>query len=127
MNPSVIPCLSYADAPKAIGWLCAAFGFEKHLVVPDANGGIAHSQLTVPGGMIMVGSKRPEQTGANGTIYVVVKDPAALRARAAAAGADVGELVEHDYGGCGFPVSDLEGTPWYFGSYDPLDPATHAG
>lgn len=126
MNPSVIPCLSYADAPQAIDWLCAAFGFEKHLVVPDEAGGIAHSQLTVPGGVIMVSSTKPDQTWTNGTLYVVVKDPAALRARAEAAGAKVGELVEHHYGGCGFPVSDLEGTPWYFGSYDPLDSATHA-
>ena len=27
----IIPALRYADAPTAIEWLCAAFGFEKHL------------------------------------------------------------------------------------------------
>lgn len=26
---TVIPCLRYRDAPAAIDWLCAAFGFEK--------------------------------------------------------------------------------------------------
>src|SRR5439155_22308890 len=31
---SVIPCLLYRHAPKAIEWLCRAFGFEEHLVVP---------------------------------------------------------------------------------------------
>ncbi|MGH8489871.1 MAG: VOC family protein, partial [Gammaproteobacteria bacterium] len=26
---TVIPCLRYRNAPAAIEWLCAAFGFEK--------------------------------------------------------------------------------------------------
>lgn len=30
---NVIPGLRYLDAPRAIDWLCEAFGFEKHLVV----------------------------------------------------------------------------------------------
>lgn len=41
----VIPGLRYRDAPGAIEWLCNAFGFEKHLVVPDEAGGTAHAQL----------------------------------------------------------------------------------
>ena len=127
MNPSIIPCLIYRDAPKAIDWLCAAFGFEKHLVVPGDDGSIVHSQLQIPGGMVMISSRRdPKSATAVHPLYVVVKDPAALRVRAEAAGAEVGELVDHDYGGCGFPAKDLEGFEWYFGSYDPLDPSTHA-
>ena len=31
---SIMPCLRYRDAPKAIEWLCSVFGFEKQLVVP---------------------------------------------------------------------------------------------
>ena len=31
---TVIPALRYRDAPAAIAWLCRAFGFEQHLVVP---------------------------------------------------------------------------------------------
>ena len=53
---SAIPCLRYRDAPAAIDWLRRVFGFEKHLVVPDTDGGIAHAQLTLGGGMIMLGS-----------------------------------------------------------------------
>ncbi|HEX7441145.1 MAG TPA: hypothetical protein VF319_13720 [Caldimonas sp.] len=41
---SVIPALRYRDAPAAIDWLCRVFGFERHLVVPDAHGGIAHDE-----------------------------------------------------------------------------------
>ena len=31
---TVVLTLRYQDAPKAIDWLCRAFGFEKQLVVP---------------------------------------------------------------------------------------------
>ncbi len=39
---TVIPCLRYRNAPAAIEWLCQAFGFEKHLIVPGEGGTIAH-------------------------------------------------------------------------------------
>ncbi|MDX1649873.1 MAG: glyoxalase, partial [Myxococcota bacterium] len=54
---TIVPSLRYRDAPKAIDWLCQAFGFEKHLVVPgEDEGRIAHAQLTFGNGMIMLGS-----------------------------------------------------------------------
>ena len=39
-----------------IEWLCKAFGFERHLIVEDGKGGIAHAQLTLGPGMIMLGT-----------------------------------------------------------------------
>ena len=48
----IIPTMRYSDAVAAIEWLRRAFGFEQHLVVPDADGGIAHAQLTLGDGMI---------------------------------------------------------------------------
>ena len=53
---TIIPGLRYQDAPAAIEWLCRAFGFEKHLVVPGEGDTIAHAQLTFGNGMIMLGS-----------------------------------------------------------------------
>jgi len=47
MTSTIIPCLRYRDAPRMIEWLCQAFGFERHLVVEDGKGGIAHAQLTL--------------------------------------------------------------------------------
>jgi uncharacterized glyoxalase superfamily protein PhnB len=58
MTSTIIPCLRYRDAPRMIEWLCQAFGFERHLVVEDGKGGIAHAQLTLGPGMIMLGSAR---------------------------------------------------------------------
>ena len=52
----IIPSMRYRNAPAAIEWLCKAFGFEKHLVVPGEDGTIAHAQLTLGNGMIMVSS-----------------------------------------------------------------------
>jgi len=130
--PSVIPTFRYADAPRAIEWLCQAFGFERHLVVPGPDGGIAHAQLTCPGGMIMLGStldddfgklqRPPRELGGVCTqsAYVVVPEIDAHYARAKAAGAEiVFDIVDQDYGGRGYTCKDLEGQLWHFGSYDP--------
>ena len=53
---SVIPTMRYRDAPAAIDWLCGVLGFSRHLVVPGEDGAIAHAQLVVGDGMIMLGS-----------------------------------------------------------------------
>jgi uncharacterized glyoxalase superfamily protein PhnB len=128
----VIPTLRYRDAPAAIEWLCRAFGFEKHLVVPGEEGTIAHAQLRFGNGMIMLGSARddefgrwqrpPRDAGGDGTqsAYVIVADPDAHHARAVAAGARIVlPLVDEDYGGRGYSCLDPEGHVWSFGSYDP--------
>ena len=57
---TVIPAMQYRDAP-AIEWLCTAFGFERHLIVPGENGTIAHAQLVCGNGMIMVGSVKDSE------------------------------------------------------------------
>jgi uncharacterized glyoxalase superfamily protein PhnB len=129
---NVIPTLRYRDAAAAIEWLCRAFAFEKGLVVPDGNGGIAHAQLRFGNGMIMLGSagddhfgrlqKSPREVGGVGTqsAYVVVDDADAHHTRAVAAGAEVVmPLVDQDYGGRGYSCRDLEGHVWSFGTYDP--------
>ncbi|HUN51101.1 MAG TPA: VOC family protein [Candidatus Sulfotelmatobacter sp.] len=132
---TVIPTMRYRDAPAAIDWLCRAFGFERHLVVPDAAGGIAHAQLRLGDGMIMLGSVRDDEYGrlvrqpaeAGGdtmSAYVVVADCDAHYARAKAAGAAIVMPIEDkEYGGRGYGCRDLEGRLWSFGSYDPWQDA----
>jgi uncharacterized glyoxalase superfamily protein PhnB len=129
---TVIPAMRYRDANAAIDWLCKAFGFEKHLVVPGENGTVAHAQLTFGNGMIMLGSARedefgrwvkpPRETGGIGTqsAYVIVEDADAHYARAKAAGAEiVMEVEDQDYGGRLYSCLDPEGHLWSFGTYDP--------
>jgi len=132
MNASVlIPCLRYRDAPRAIDWLCAAFGFERQLVVPGPQGVIHHAQLALGRGMVMLGSvqdnaygrlmRQPDEAGGcTQSIYLVVPDADVAYARAKAAGAStVMEIHDEDYGGRGFGVQDPEGHLWYVGTYDP--------
>ncbi|CAI8042191.1 hypothetical protein GBAR_LOCUS23430 [Geodia barretti] len=52
--------MHYRDAFAAIDWLCDVLGFTRHLVVPDGKGGVAHAELTLGNGMIMLGSHRDE-------------------------------------------------------------------
>jgi uncharacterized glyoxalase superfamily protein PhnB len=136
MNAQIIPCLRYRDAPKAIDWLCRAFGFQQHLVVPGEAGLIAHAQLTCGHAMVMLGSvvesdfgllmRQPDEVGGFVTqcIYMVVADIDAHCARALAAGAMlVRELRDEDYGGRDYACRDPEGHLWSFGTYDPWAPA----
>ena len=130
---SVIPCLLYRDAPKAIEWLCRAFGFEEHLVVPgESDGMVAHAELSFGHGLIMLGSvsqnefshlmKQPGDIGGAETQcpYVVVADADAHYTRAKAAGAQVVmDIKDEPYGGRGYACRDLEGHLWNFGTYDP--------
>ena len=131
MASTVIPGLRYDDAPRAIQWLCNAFGFEAGLVVEPEPGIIAHAQLVHGTGMVMLGSVLPDDVGQQvGTarktgkptaaIYVVVDDVAAHAERARAAGAEITvEPTEQDYGGSNYTCRDFEGNVWSFGSYNP--------
>jgi uncharacterized glyoxalase superfamily protein PhnB len=122
----------YRDAKAAIEWLCQAFGFEKHVVFDGPDGTIAHAELTLGGGMIMLGSARDDDYGKRFKIpdelggvetrsaYIVVPDADAAFARAVAAGAHV-VTAPHDthYGSRDFTVTDPEGYSWSVGTYDP--------
>ena len=88
----IIPALRYRDAAAAIDWLCTAFGFARKMVVPAEGGKIAHAELTLDNGMVMLGDVETEyrrlvaapEKGAPVTqgIYVVVDDVDAHYARA---------------------------------------------
>lgn len=131
MTSSIVPCLRYADAPAMIDWLCQVFGFACHLVVEDGEGGIAHAQLTLGGGMIMLSSARkdafgrmqgtPEALGGNSqSPYLIVEEVDATAARAEQAGAEITRAPQDEpYGGRGASLRDPEGYLWNIGSYDP--------
>ena len=128
---TVIPALQYQDAPAAIDFLCKAFGFEKKAVYEGEGGSIAHAELTLGNGMVMLGSAketdygkllvRPRQVGGvTMSTYCIVADPDAHFARAKAAGAEITrEPVTQDYGGRDYTCKDPEGNVWTFGTYDP--------
>lgn len=128
-TPSTLyPSFYYNDAPRAIEWLCRAFGFRRRLVVPGPGGSVMHSELTYGPAVIMVGTSKPDRgwvspkrlSGLNSISSLLVADPDAHYEQAKAAGATIlRELQDEEYGGRGYMVSDLEGHQWYFGSYRP--------
>jgi len=131
-NPRIVPSLLYHDAPAAIEWLCRAFGFEKHLVVPGESVAIAHAELVFDGSMVMLGSARDDEYGKlvrpprdlggvnTGSPYVIVAEVDAHYARALAAGAKIVlDIEDKHYGGRGYTCRDPEGHLWSFGSFDP--------
>lgn len=129
---TIIPTMRYRDAAAAIDWLCEHFGFTRHLVVDDGQGGIAHAQLTFGNGMIMLGSARDDafgrlqQPAGSGAVtqspYIVVSDIDAHYSRAVAGGATITmEIKDEDYGGRGYSCRDPQGQLWNFGSYDPWE------
>ena len=125
---NIIPSMRYVDAPVAIEWLCNVFGFRKHLVVPGENGTIAHAQLVLGNGMIMLGSDSSDEYGKvvsplgkdgvnTQSCYIFIKE---IDAHAVAAGAEIiMEIADQDYGGRLYSAKDPEGHLWNFGSYDP--------
>lgn len=136
-RPRIIPNLRYDDAPAAIDFLCAAFGFERHAVFANAVDPtlIDHAQLRFGEQLLMLASAVPsdwataaplrtarEAGGNTQTLYLVVDDVDGHADRARAAGADIFMAPkDQDYGGRGYGARDPEGNAWSFGSYDPLD------
>jgi uncharacterized glyoxalase superfamily protein PhnB len=134
---SLIPGHRYRNAPAAIEWLEKVFGFERKAVHEGPNGTIAHAELTLGNGMIMLGSgkddgthrdfKSPDEVGGVETcmLYIVVPDADAAHARAVAAGANVTTPLHdtpYSSGSREFAVKDPEGHTWYVGTYDPWQP-----
>ncbi len=130
-NSTIIPALRYRNAPAAIDWLCQVLGFAKHAVYTTPDGGIGHAELTLGGGMIMLGSEKNDEYGRGfkspvelggetRSTYIVVPDAEAVYARAQAANATFPRaLTQTDYGSREFTVKDPEGHTWSVGTYDP--------
>ncbi len=127
--PNIIPCLAYQDAPAAMDWLSAAFGFERRLVVPGPDSTIAHAEMSLGRGLIMLGSERDDRpgwkcprnlAGINQCVYICLADVDTHYQRAKAAGAAIVEaLADTEYGSRGYTARDPEGNLWFFGTYRP--------
>ena len=128
----IYPALRYRDAPAAIAWLERTFGFATTERIDNPDGTIAHAELLLGESLIMLGTGAPELQDPPGeprsarfTLYVAVEDVDGLHQRAKAAGADVSDLFEQDYGSRDFSARDVEGNHWSFGTYVP-DPQAAA-
>lgn len=114
--------LFYQDPRAAIDWLQKAFGFELTMLLEDADGGVAHSQLSFGDSMVMIGTewtedhKSPKSSGGKNTQTVSIQidgDIEAHYARARAAGAEIhAEPATQFYGDRTYRCRDPEGHIW---------------
>ena len=114
--------LFYQDPRAAIEWLQKAFGFELTMLLEDADGGVAHSQLSFGDSVVMIGAewsqdhKSPKSLGGKNTQTVSLQidgDIEAHCARARAAGADIhAEPQTQFYGDRTYRCRDPEGHIW---------------
>jgi len=124
-RPNLIPAVSYQDPRAALAWLEKAFGFEVFMLIEDAEGGIAHSEMRFGDAVVMVGRewtehhKSPKSIGGKNTQSVhisVESDIDAHCAHARAAGAEI--LMEPEtqfYGDRTYRCRDPEGHFWTVG------------
>ncbi len=132
MHSTLIPVLLYRDAPAAIHWLCEVLGFTRHQVFANADGSIAHAELTLGGGIVMLASagkegayakllKQPDEVGGFSTqgSYIIVENVDAVYQRALAAKAGIVIPLQDSAEGRGFTCKDLEGHIWSVGNYNP--------
>ncbi|MET7377105.1 VOC family protein [Micromonospora arida] len=120
---TIYPIFRYPDPRAAIDWLGAAFGFRVHAVHEAPDGTVAHAELVLDTGMIMLGARAdapPRPADDDWSVYVAVPDVDAHCAQARAAGAEIiREPFDTDYGSRDYSARDLAGNVWSFGTYRP--------
>ena len=85
---------------------------------PNDDGSIAHAELRLGNGAIMLGTAKGEPVSTG--VYAVVADVDAHCEGAKAAGADTTYGPrDTDYGSREYGARDPEGHAWYFGTYTP--------
>ena len=120
MSQTVFPCITFRDAKASFDWLEGVLGAERVAVYEDDEGRVVHAEIRIGASTIMAGD---ELAGSRATppgvsvVYVVVEDADAAYERAKAAGADVTEPVDQDYGSRDVTVTDPDGNRWSLGTY----------
>jgi uncharacterized glyoxalase superfamily protein PhnB len=120
----VVPALFYRDAFAALDWLERAFGFERSMVITDAEGNLGHAEMKAAGGYLMIGQEWADWTAspasAGGkccqTVHIQLDagiDEHCRRAQAAGA-VVIRELADQFYGDRTYLARDPEGHVWTF-------------
>ena|SRR2546422_8656606 len=120
---AITPYLAYDDAPAAIAFLCAAFGFEERYRLEMPDGRIGHAELEFRGNLLMLASSYPEMGFASpaklpsvhSQVHIDVEDVDAHCVRARAAGATIAsDPADQPHGDRSYRAVDPEGHRWSF-------------
>lgn len=129
-RPTFVPAVFYKDPIAALRWLERAFGFEIASLITDAEGKLAHSEVTFHGGALDVGGewegaivgparmRSPASVEGINTQFVRIHLEDGLDAHceaARAAGARIlDEPTDQFYGARTYRAMDPEGHVWNF-------------
>jgi PhnB protein len=122
----IVPHIIYADAARALEFLCRAFGFEELFRLPMPDGRVGHAEIGYQANRVMLASEYPELglvspralPARHGQILCYVDDVDAHYARAVAAGATVvGEPTDKPYGDRSYEALDPDGHRWTFATH----------
>ncbi len=123
-TPRITPYLLYEDVAGALGWLTTAFGFRESMRLPGPDGKIAHAEMRMADGLIMMGCpgseyRNPKRVGqVTQHLYVYVDDVDAHFERTRRAGAKiVEEPKDQFYGDRRYGAEDPEGHCWFFAQH----------
>jgi PhnB protein len=123
-TPRITPYLLYEDVAGAIDWLTTAFGFQESVRLPGPDGKIAHAEMRLADGLIMMGCPGPEYQNpkrlghVTQNLYVYVDDVDAHFERARKASAQIlEEPTNQFYGDRRYAAVDPEGHCWYFAQH----------
>lgn len=129
-RPNFFPAMRYRDADAAIAWLASTFGMVPAQVFRNEDGSVAHAELTLGPGTVMVSSSKDDDlrlvsprdlSGATTCclcVWVPEVDAFAERVRSAGTEVVYGPRDTH-YGSRELAVRDPEGQLWVFGTYYP--------
>lgn len=122
---SLISAISYRDPRAALAWLEKAFGFEVAMLIENADGSVAHSEMSFGDSLVMIGSEWSEShrspasiEGKNTqSVHIQIEtDVDEHCRRAQAAGAEVIMAPEDQfYGDRTYRCRDFEGHIWTVG------------
>ena len=122
MSAGFRSALFYQDPKAALAWLEKAFGFELVMLLEDADGAVAHSQMEFGDSYVMIGQewstdhRSPKSVGGKNTQTVHIQldtDIDAHFERAKAAGAVIdAEPTTQFYGDRTYRCRDPEGHIW---------------
>ena len=129
-QPTFVPAVFYKDPIAALKFLEAAFGFEISMLLTDADGNLAHSEVAFQGGALSVGGewqgdivgsarmRSPQAVEGVNTQIIRINlndgiDAHCERARAAGAVLTAGPEGQF-YGARVYRALDLEGHLWNF-------------
>jgi PhnB protein len=124
--PALTPSLAVDDAAEAIEFYKRAFGAKERGRMPGPDGKIAHAELEIGDGLVMLGDPFPQSSikppkalgGTSMGLFMYVEDVDAAVQRAVDAGATVTSPIEDQFWGDRFgKVADPFGHEWQIATH----------